>query len=392
MPEIGPRDEFANRSAAIPHFLRKKPWRTNGLRFRDETGRWVVDRRPQGYKKKLSLGSYKKKKDALIAIDFCNFQTLKQPAHEDFNYNCSPDFFSNLPRLRMDFQSLDPKCPDDAHCHYSREMRERIDQLIRQDEEVHWTGWKYWIPMDNGNASGPSFPQLNLPPLDIIPEGLHIIPESYPDVHEHVLEEPHSADSEGPSRLSIIPESYTDIHQHILEEPSSADSEGPSRLYIIPESYTDIHQHVLEEGHLAAYEGPRGLHSIPESYTDIRQCVLEEPHLADFEGVSRLYIIPESCTGIHHVLEEPHLADSEGPSRLYIIPESYTDIHQHVLEEGHLEACEGPRGLLSNQWEAVVHNLPSHVERYNLADLIPGLPIETGAFLLGTVHLHPERQ
>jgi hypothetical protein len=27
-----------------------------------------------------------------------------------------------------------------------------------------------------------------------------------------------------------------------------------------------------------------------------------------------------------------------------------------------------------------------------LADLIPGLPIETGAFLLGTVHLHPERQ
>jgi hypothetical protein len=284
---------------SISHFLRRKSWCTNGLRFREETGRWVVDRRPQGYKKKLSLGSYKKKKDSLIAIDFCNFQTLKQPAREDFNYNCSPDLFSNLPCLRMDFQSLDPKCPDDAHCHYSQEMRERIDQLIRQDEEVHWTGWKYWIPMDNGNASGPSFPQLNFP----------LFPE-----------------------LDIIPESYTDIRQHVLEEP----------------------------------------------------------HLADFEGPSGLDIIPESCTGIHQ--HEPHLADSEGPSRLYIIPESYTDIHQHVLEELCLPDSEGQRGLLSNQWEAVVHNLPSHVERYDLADLIPGLPIETGAFLLGTVHLHPERQ
>ncbi|CAK9867907.1 unnamed protein product [Sphagnum jensenii] len=241
MPEVGPRDEFANRSAAIPHSLHRKPWRTNGLRFRDETGRWVVDRRPQGYKKKLSLGSYKKKKDALIAIDFCNFQTLKQPAHEDFNYNCSPYVFSNLPRLRMDFQSLDPKCPDDAHCHYSQEMREQIDKLIRQDEEVHWTGWKYWIPMDNGNASGPSFPQLNFPPLDIIPE-------------------------------------------------------------------------------------------------------------------------------------------------------SITNIDQNVPEELFLPDSEGPRGLLSNQREAVVHNLPSHVERYDLADLIPGLPIDTGAFLLGTVRLHPESQ
>ncbi|CAM6038261.1 unnamed protein product, partial [Sphagnum compactum] len=267
MPEITPRDEFANRSAAVPHFGRRRSWRTNGLRFREDTGRWVVDRRPQGYKKKLSLGSYKKKKDALIAIDFCNFQTLKQPAHEDFNYNCSPDFFSNLPCLSMDFQSLDPKCPDDAHLHYQQEMRERIVQLIRQDEEVHWTGWKYGIPMDNGNASGPSFPQLNFPPVDTIP------------------------------MLDIIPYSYTKIDQHVLEEP--------------------------------------------------------------------------------------HLADSEGPSRSYIIPESYTDIHQHVLEELCLPDSEGPRGLLSNQWEAVVHNLPSHVERYDLVDLIPGLPIETGAFLLG---------
>ncbi len=339
---------------SIPHFVRRKPWRRNGLRYRKDTGRWVVDRRPQGYKKKLSLGVYKKEKDALIAIDFCNFQTLKQPAHEDFNYNCSPDFFSNLPCLSMDFQSLNPECPDDAHCQYSEEMRGRIDQLIRQDEEVHWTDWKYWIPMDNGNASGQSFPQLNFPPLDTIPG------------------------------LCIIPESYTDIRQHVLEEPHSADSEGPSRLYIIPESFTDIHQHVLEEGHLAAYERPKALHSIPESYTDILQHVLEEPHLADFEGPSGLYIIPESCTGIHqHVLEEPHSADSEGPSRLYIIPESYTDIHQRVLEELCLPDSEGPRGLLSNQWEAVVHNLPSHVERYDLADLIPGLPIETGAFLLG---------
>jgi hypothetical protein len=346
---------------SVPHFGRRKSWRTNGLRFREENGRWVVDRRPQGYKKKLSLGSYKKKKDALIAIDFCNFQTLKQPAHEHFNYNCSPDFFSNLPRLSMDFQSLDPKCPDDAHCHYSQEMRERIDQLIRQDEEVHWTGWKYWIPMDNGNASGPSFPQLNFPPLDTIP------------------------------KLDIIPESYTDICQHVLEEPHLADSEGPSRSYIIPESYTDIHQCVLEEPHLADFEGPSGLYIIPESCTG-HQHVLEEPHSADSEGPSGLYIIPESCTGHQHVLEEPHSADSEGPSRLYIFPESYTDIHQHVLEELCLPDSEGPRGLLSNQWEAVVHNLPSHVERYDLADLIPGLPIETGAFLLGTVHLHPERQ
>ncbi|CAM6012391.1 unnamed protein product [Sphagnum balticum] len=249
MPEIRPRDEFANRSAAVPHFVRRKSWRRNGLRFREETGRWVVDRRPQGYKKKLSLGSYKKEKDALIAIDFCNFQTLKQPAHEDFNYNCSPDFFSNLPCLSMDFQSLNPKCPDDAHCHYSQEMRGRIDRLIRQDEEVHWTAWKYWIPMDNANASGPSFPQLNFPPLDTIPE------------------------------LDIIPYSYTDIRQHVLEEPHSADSED----------------------------------------------------------------------------------------------------------------SEGPRGLLTNQWEAVVYNLPSHVQRYDLAELIPGLPIETGTFLLGTVRLHPER-
>jgi hypothetical protein len=406
---------------SVPHFVRRKSWRRNGLRFREETGRWVVDRRPQGYKKKLSLGSYKKEKDALIAIDFCNFQTLKQPAHEDFNYNCSLDFFSNLPCLSMDFQSLNPICPDDAHCHYSHEMRGRIDWLIRQDEEVHWTRWKYWIPMDNGNASGPSFPQLNFPPLDTIPEldiipysykdirqhvleeghlaayegprGLHIIPESYTDIHQLVLEEPHSADSEGPSRLCIIPDSYTDIHQHILEEPHSADSEGPSRFCIIPDSYTDIHQHVLEEGQLADYEGPRGLHSIPESYTDIHQRVLEEPDLADFEGLSRLYTISESCTGIHqHVLEEPHPADSEGPSRLYIIPESYTDIHQNVLEELCLPDSEGPRGLLSNQWEAVVHNLPSHVQRYDLADLIPGLPIETGALLLGIVHLQPERQ
>jgi len=281
---------------SVPHFGRRWSWRTNGLQYHEDFGGWVVDWRPQGYKKKLSLGPYKKKKDALIAIDFCNFETLKQPAHEDFNYNCSPDFFSNLPRLSMDFQSLDPKCPDAAHCLYSQEMRERIDWLIRQDEEVHWTSWKYWIPMDNGNASGPSFPQLNFPPLDIIPE-------SYTDIHQHVLEEPHLTDFEGPSGLYIIPESCTGIHQHVLEEPHSPDFEGPSGLYIIPESYTDIHQRVLEE-----------------------------PHLPDFEGPSGLYIIRESCTGIdQHVLEEPHSADSEGPSRLYIIPESYTGVDQSQL-------------------------------------------------------------
>jgi hypothetical protein len=264
------------------------------------------------------LGSYKKKKDALIAIDFCNFETLKQPAHEDFNYNCSPDLFSNLPRLSMDFQSLDPKCPDAAHCHYSQEMRERIVWLIRQDEEVQWTGWTYWIPMDNGNA----FPQLNFPPLDTIQE-LDIIPESYTDIHQLVQEEPHLTDFEGPSGLYIIPESCTDIHQPVLEEPHSADFEGPSGLYIIPESCTGIDQHVLEEPHSADFEGPSGLYIIPESCTGIDQHVLEEPHSADFEGPSRLYIIPESCTGIdQHVLEEPHFADSEGPSRLYIIPES----------------------------------------------------------------------
>ncbi len=146
---------------------------------------------------------------------------------------------------------------------------------------------------DNGNASGPSFPQLNFPPSDTIPE-LHSIPESYTDIHQRVLEEPHLADFEGPSGLYIIPESCTGIDRHVLEEPDSADFEGPSGLCLIPESCTGIDQHVLEE-----------------------------PHSADFEGPSRLYIIPESCTGIdQHVLEEPHFADSEGPSRLYIIPES----------------------------------------------------------------------
>jgi len=339
-----------------PHFGRRRSWRTNGLQYREVFGRWVVDRRPQGYKKKLSLGSYKKKKDALIAIDFCNFETLKQPAHEDFNYNCSPDLFSNLPRLSMDFQSLDPKCPDAAHCHYSQEMRERIVWLIRQDEEVQWTGWTYWIPMDNGNASGPSFPQLNFPPLDTIPE-LDIIPESYTDIRQRVLEEPHLADFEVPSGLYIIPESCTGIDQHVLEEPHSADFEGPSGLYIIPESCTGIDQHVLEEPHSADFEGPSGLYIIPESCTGIDQHVLEEPHSADSEGPSGLYIIPESYTGIHlHVLEEPHSADSEGPSRLCIIPESYTDIHQHVLEEGHLAAYEGPRVA---QHPRVIHRHPS---------------------------------
>jgi hypothetical protein len=59
----------------------------------------VVQWRPLLFKKKLSLGTYKKEEDALIACNVCTFHAAEeeeqqQLTHEHFNYSCSLDLFA----------------------------------------------------------------------------------------------------------------------------------------------------------------------------------------------------------------------------------------------------------------------------------------------------------
>jgi len=129
-------------------------------RYRPDTGMYVVEWRPPLFKKKLSLGTYKNKEDALIACDVCTFHTAEeeeqQLTHEHFNYSCSLELFATQPPLSMKFSSLKPDCAGKLHCKFSNEIRKRIQLWIQHNKTFHWTEWpelRHWVSDENKNAS-----------------------------------------------------------------------------------------------------------------------------------------------------------------------------------------------------------------------------------------------
>ncbi|CAK9866898.1 unnamed protein product [Sphagnum jensenii] len=112
-------------------------------RYRPDTGMYVVEWRPPLFKKKLSLGTYKNKEDALIACDVCKFHALEkeqqQLTHEHFNYSCSLQLFATQPPLSIKFSSLKPDCTGELHCKFSEEIRKRTQLCIKHNKSIHWT-------------------------------------------------------------------------------------------------------------------------------------------------------------------------------------------------------------------------------------------------------------
>lgn len=126
-----------------------------GVLYSPVKRKYAVERRPPLFKKKLWLGRYNTKKDALIANDVSTFyiEEQEQMPHAHFTYICSPEWFAALPPLSMKFSSLDPTCPGDRHCKYSLELRKRIRFCIEQDRELQWTKRGCRVSDDNKNAS-----------------------------------------------------------------------------------------------------------------------------------------------------------------------------------------------------------------------------------------------
>ncbi|CAK9264484.1 unnamed protein product [Sphagnum jensenii] len=126
-------------------------------RYRPDTGMFVVEWRPPLFKKKLSLGTYKKEEDALIACDVCTFHAAEeqeqQLTHEHFNYRCSLKLFATQPPLSMKFSSLKPDCAGELHCKFSDEIRKRTQLWIQHNRRFHWTELPHWVSDENKNAS-----------------------------------------------------------------------------------------------------------------------------------------------------------------------------------------------------------------------------------------------
>ncbi|CAM6015383.1 unnamed protein product [Sphagnum balticum] len=146
-------------------------------RYRPDTGRYVVLWRPPRFKKQLSLGTYMKEEDALIACDVCTFHAAEeekqQLAHEHFNYRCSLELFATRPPLSIKFSSLKPDCAGKLHCTFSDEIRERTKLWIQHNERFHWTEWtelRHWV--SDGNKKMPEDAPLDdwsaQPDLDIV--------------------------------------------------------------------------------------------------------------------------------------------------------------------------------------------------------------------------------
>jgi hypothetical protein len=132
----------------------KEPLPT-GVRYSPDKEKYFVERRPHLFKKKLWLGSYRTKEDALIANDVCTFyiEEQEQMPQARFAYICSLEWLAALPPLSMKFSSLDPTCTGGHHCEYSSELRERIRFCIEKDREMQWTKRGCRVSDDNKNTS-----------------------------------------------------------------------------------------------------------------------------------------------------------------------------------------------------------------------------------------------
>ncbi len=112
-------------------------------RYRPETGKFVVEWRPPLFKQKLSLGTYKKEEDALIACDVCKFHASEkeqqQLTHEHFHYSRSLQLLPTQPPLSITFSSLKPDCAPELRYEFSKEIRERTQFWIQHNRMSHWT-------------------------------------------------------------------------------------------------------------------------------------------------------------------------------------------------------------------------------------------------------------
>jgi hypothetical protein len=148
----GTRDVHANCCVMMKHGKETLP---TGVWYCPNKEKYIVELRPPLFKKKLWLGRYETKEDALIANDVCTFhiEEHEQMPHAHFTYIRSLEWFAALPPLSMKFSSLDPTCTGDRHLKYSSELRKRIQTCIEHDRELQWTKRGCRVSDDNKNAS-----------------------------------------------------------------------------------------------------------------------------------------------------------------------------------------------------------------------------------------------